>query len=39
MTADGYLPGERRAVRFLDAPLRPVRNALYKNNRDGTFTD
>ena len=36
---DGYLPCEQREVRFLYAQNPPLRNALYKNNRDGTFTD
>ena len=37
---DGYLPRPNSGpVRFLQAPAKPLRNALYKNNRDGTFTD
>ena len=35
---DGHLPGQQRQVRLLH-PDPPLRNALYSNNRDGTFTD
>jgi len=35
---DGHLPGQQRELRFL-APNPLLRNALYRNNRDGTFTD
>ena len=35
---DGHLPGQQRPLRFLHSP-HPLRNALYRNNRDGTFTD
>ena len=36
---DGHLSGQQRPLRFLQARQAPIRNALYKNNRDGTFTD
>ena len=35
---DGYLLRQQRRLRFLLA-RPPLRNALYRNNRDGTFTD
>jgi len=35
---DGHLPGKQREMRFLHTEPSPA-YALYKNNRDGTFTD
>ena len=36
---DGYLPGQQRRQSDFYKPKTPLKNALYKNNRDGTFTD
>ena len=35
---DGHLSGQQRPCDFYKPP-KPLRNALYHNNRDGTFTD
>ena len=36
---DGHLHGQQRRQRLLHSRKAPLKNALYKNNRDGTFTD
>ena len=36
---DGHLPGEQRFLRLLSACQEAAGTRLYRNNRDGTFTD
>ena len=36
---DGHLHGQQRRRAISTTPATPLKNALYKNNRDGTFTD
>ena len=36
---DGHLHGQQRRQPTSTQPKTPLKNALYKNNRDGTFTD
>ena len=36
---DGHLHGQQRRRPTSTQPTTPLKNALYKNNRDGTFTD